>query len=147
MRNLPSLSEDICIVVGISTKGIYAVAAMYALSKSSNAKLMQIKEIAAMTQISHGYLEQILTALKKNSLVVSVRGINGGYKLSRDPKEIVVLEIVESLEGKLFTPNENLGASVVLDSFWGDIQEKVRTLFEMKLSELDNSYQTYFYEI
>ena len=134
-------------MVGVSTKGIYGVAAMYALSKSPNAKLMQIKEIAATTQISHGYLEQILTILKKSSLVVSVRGVNGGYKLSRDPQEIEVLEIVEALEGKLFVPNENVGASIVLDTFWGDMQEKVRTTFEVKLSELDTAYQTYFYEI
>ena len=134
-------------MVGISTKGIYAIAAMHALYNSPNAKLMQIKEIAAITQISHGYLEQILATLKKNSLVISIRGVNGGYKLARDAKEIVVLEIVEALEGKIFIPSENVGASVVLDSFWQDMQSQVRKVFQVKLSELDNSYQTYFYEI
>jgi len=134
-------------MVGISTKGIYAVAAMYALSNSPHAKLMQIKEIAAVTQISHGYLEQILATLKKSSLVISVRGTNGGYKLAREASEINVLEIIESLEGKLFVPAENVGASVVLDSFWLDMQEKVRLVFDVKLSELDKSYQMYFYEI
>ena len=134
-------------MVGISTKGTYAIAAMYALSSSSRQKLMQIKEISASTQISHGYLEQILSSLKKNDLVVSIRGVNGGYKLSRDASEITVLEIVEALEGKLFVPGENLGSSVVLDSFWNDIQEKVRAIFDTKLSELDKSYQMYFYEI
>lgn len=134
-------------MVGVSTKGIYAVAAMYTLSNSPHAKLMQIKEIAAMTQISHGYLEQILATLKKASLVISIRGINGGYKLSRAANDINVLEIIEALEGKLFLPNENSGASVVLDTFWLDIQERVRKTFDVKLSDLDKSYQTYFYEI
>lgn len=134
-------------MVGVSTKGIYAVAAMYCLSRSSNAKLMQIKEIAASTQISHGYLEQILASLKKASLVVSVRGIKGGYKLQKDAKEIRVLDIIESVEGKLFVPSENVGSSVVLDAFWFSMQEQVRATFDIKLSELDNSYQTYFYEI
>ena len=134
-------------MVGISTKGVYAVGAMYALFNSPNAKLMQIKEIAAMTQISHGYLEQILATLKKSDLVVSIRGVNGGYKLAREAQEITVLEIVEALEGKLFVPSQNVGASVVLDSFWGDMQEKTRAIFELKLSELDTAYQTYFYEI
>ena len=134
-------------MVGISTKGTYAIAAMYALSTSPRQKLLQIKEIAASTQISHGYLEQILATLKKSDLVISVRGVNGGYKLSRGANEIVVLEIVEALEGKLFMVNENVGASAVLDSFWADIQQKVREVFSMKLSELDNSYQISFYEI
>ncbi len=134
-------------MVGISTKGIYAVAAMYTLHNSPNAKLMQIKEIAAMTQISHGYLEQILATLKKASLVKSIRGANGGYKLSRSSSEINVLEIVEALEGRLFVPHENSGASIVIEAFWLDSQEKIREQFNVKLSELDKSYQTYFYEI
>lgn len=134
-------------MVGISTKGVYAIAAMYTLYNSPNAKLMQIKEIAAMTQISHGYLEQILSTLKKSSLVVSIRGASGGYKLSRDASDIIVLEIIEAMEGKLFVPHENSGASVVLNSFWLDAQEKVQTAFDIKLSDLDKAYQTYFYEI
>jgi len=134
-------------MVGVSTKGIYGVAAMYALASSSRGKLMQIKEIAAVTQISHGYLEQILSILKKNTLVVSIRGAHGGYKLAREAQDILVLEIIEALEGELFVPHENSGASVVLDSFWLDMQDKVRELFNVKLSELDKSYQTYFYEI
>ena len=134
-------------MVGISTKGVYAIAAMYALHNSPNAKLMQIREIAAVTQISHGYLEQILATLKKSSLAVSIRGVSGGYRLSKDASEINVLDIIEAVEGKLFVPPANAGASVVLDSFWLDIQEKVREQFDIKLSELDKSYQTYFYEI
>lgn len=134
-------------MVSISTKGVYAVAAMHALHNAPNAKLMQIKEIAAMTQISHGYLEQILATLKKNALVVSVRGVNGGYKLARTAQEIVVLEIIEAVEGKLFEPTQHVGASVILDSFWAEMQERVRAQFEVKLSDLDKSFQTYFYEI
>ena len=134
-------------MVGISTKGVYSVAAMYTLSQAPANRLMQIKEIAASTQISHGYLEQILATLKKSDLVVSIRGASGGYKLSRDSSQITVLEIIESLEGKLFVPAQSVGASVVLDSFWADMQEKVRKKFSVKLSELDSAYQTYFYEI
>ena len=134
-------------MVSVSTKGTYALAAMHALANSPHSKLMQIKEIAAMTQISQGYLEQILSSLKKSALVVSIRGVNGGYKLARDAGEIIVLEIIESLEGKLFIPSENVGASVVLDSFWADMQEQTRKVFSIKLSDLDKSYQTFFYEI
>ena len=134
-------------MVGISTKGVYGVAAMYTLSQAPANRLMQIKEIAASTQISHGYLEQILATLKKSDLVVSIRGAGGGYKLSREASEITVLDIVEALEGKLFVPASSVGASVVLDSFWADMQERVRKEFSLKLSELDAAYQTYFYEI
>jgi len=134
-------------MVGVSTKSLYGVAAMHALYNSPRNKLMQIKEIAAVTQISHGYLEQILSVLKKHGFIVSVRGANGGYKLAIDASQIIVLDVVEVLEGELFSVSENVGASVILDSFWKDIQEKVRAVFNIKLSELDRAYATYFYEI
>ncbi len=134
-------------MVGVSTKSLYGVAAMHALYNAPRNKLMQIKEIAAITQISHGYLEQILSSLKKHGFVISVRGANGGYKLAADASEIIVLDVIEVLEGELFSVSENVGASVILDSFWKDIQEKVRAVFNIKLSELDRAYATYFYEI
>lgn len=134
-------------MVGVSTKSLYGVAAMHTLYNSPRNKLMQIKEIAAVTQISHGYLEQILSTLKKHSFVISIRGANGGYKLASDASGIIVLDIIEALEGELFSVPQNVGASVVLDSFWRDIQEKIRAVFNVKLSELDRAYATYFYEI
>ncbi|QSZ42447.1 Rrf2 family transcriptional regulator [Sulfurimonas aquatica] len=134
-------------MVGVSTKGVYAIAAMHALYHAPKSRLMQIKEIAAVTQISHGYLEQILSTLKKDGFVTSVRGANGGYKLSCEAKDIVVLDILESVEGQFFLPHENSGASVILESFWVDAQSKVREVFNIKLSDLDQSFQTYFYEI
>jgi Rrf2 family protein len=134
-------------MVGVSTKSLYGVAAMHALYNSPRNELMQIKEIAAITQISHGYLEQILSTLKKHGFVISIRGVNGGYKLASDASSIIVLDIIETLEGELFSVPQKVGASVVLDSFWKDIQDKVRTVFNIKLSELDRAYATYFYEI
>ena len=134
-------------MVGISTKGTYAIAAMHVLQHSKNNQLMQIREISALTQISHGYLEQILATLKKSGFVTSVRGSNGGYKLSRSPEDIIVLNVIESLEGELFTPYEESGASVVLGAFWSDTQSRIREVFNIKLSELDKAYEVYYYQI
>ncbi|HFU73949.1 MAG TPA: Rrf2 family transcriptional regulator [Helicobacteraceae bacterium] len=134
-------------MAGISSKGIYGLAAMHVLSHAANARAMQIKEVAAMTQISHAYLEQLLSQLRKNGLVSSIRGARGGYKLARPAHEITVLEIIEALEGSLCKVEGNVGASVILEYFWQDMQEKVKTLFTLKLSELDYAYQPYHYEI
>lgn len=134
-------------MAGISTRGIYGLAAMHVLSHAPRNRAMQIKEIAAMTQVSHSYLEQLLSALRKGGLVISIRGANGGYKLSRPAYEITVLEIIEVLEGPLCKIEGNVGASVILEYFWSDIHEKVRELFMLKLSELDQSFQPYHYDI
>jgi Rrf2 family cysteine metabolism transcriptional repressor len=132
---------------GISSKGVYGLAAMHVLSHAVNNRTMQVKEIAAMTQISHSYLEQLLSQLRKSGLVTSTRGAFGGYRLARPAHEIEVIEILEALEGSLCRIEGNVGASIILEYFWADMQEKVRQLFSLKLSELDQAYQPYHYEI
>jgi Rrf2 family protein len=134
-------------MAGISSKGVYGLAAMHVLSHAVNNRTMQVKEIAAMTQISHSYLEQLLSQLRKSGLVTSIRGASGGYRLARPAHEIEVIEILEALEGALCRIEGNVGASIILEYFWADMQERVKKLFSMKLSELDRSYQPYHYEI
>ena len=134
-------------MVNVGSKGIYGLAAMHILSHAPNGRTMQVREIAAMTSLSHGYLEQLLSQLRKAGLINSVRGAFGGYKLSRLPHEITVLEIIESLEGILFEVDGNVGSSIILESFWLDIQKKVQKHFSLKLSEIDQAYQPFSYSI
>jgi Rrf2 family protein len=134
-------------MAALSSKAIYGLAAMHVLSHAPHARAMQVREISAMTQISHGYLEQLLSILRRNNLVSSIRGASGGYKLSRQPHEIEVIEIIEALEGPFYKIEGNTGSSLILEYFWGDIEEKMRALFGMKLSELDRAYQPHYYEI
>ena len=134
-------------MAGISSKGVYGLAAMHILSHAPHQRPMQIREIAAMSSISHGYLEQILSALRRAGLVTSIRGASGGYRLARRASEITVLEIIESLDGPLCQTEGNVGASVILEAFWQSINEKVRALFALKLSEIDQMYQPYHYDI
>lgn len=134
-------------MAALSSKAIYGLAAMHVLSHAPRARAMQVREIAAMTQISHGYLEQLLSILRRNNLVTSIRGASGGYKLSRGAHEIEVIEIIEALEGPFYKIEGNTGSSLILEYFWGDIEEKMRGLFGMKLSELDQAYQPHYYEI
>ncbi|MEW5832067.1 MAG: Rrf2 family transcriptional regulator [Campylobacterota bacterium] len=131
----------------LSSKTIYGLAAMHVLSHAPYGRAMQVREIAAMTKISHGYLEQLLSMLRRNHLLNSTRGASGGYKLARAPHEIEVLEIIEALEGPFYKIDGNVGSSLILEYFWGDIEEKMRRLFGMKLSEIDQAYQPYHYDI
>ncbi|WP_345986590.1 Rrf2 family transcriptional regulator [Sulfurimonas sp. HSL-1656] len=134
-------------MAGISSKGVYALAAMHVLSHAPQQRAMQIREIAAMTSISHGYLEQILSGLRRAGLVTSIRGAAGGYQLAGRASEITVLEILEALEGPLCQTEGNVGSSVILEAFWGGMNEKIRALFDMKLADIDQLYQPYHYSI
>ena len=118
----------------LSSKAIYGLAAMYTISQASNGRAMQVKEIAAMTHISPGYLEQLLSSLRKSNLLISKRGAQGGYKLSKGANQITVLEILEAVEGPFYKIDGNVGASTILEYYWSDIEEKMCELFKVILT-------------
>lgn len=60
-----------------------------------------LKTIAESQGLSESYLEQLFAALRKASLVRSVRGAQGGYELGRPPEAISVGEVLRVLEGPL----------------------------------------------
>ena len=62
---------------------------------------VRIKDIAARQEISDKYLEQIISVLNKAGYVKSLRGPQGGYRLSKSPKEYTVGMILRLTEGSL----------------------------------------------
>jgi Rrf2 family transcriptional regulator, cysteine metabolism repressor len=89
------------ILMRISTKGRYGVAAMYDLALHYGAGPQALKSVAERQGISESYLEQLVSALRKGGYVKSVRGAQGGYALSKDPKDISVGDIIRLLEGPI----------------------------------------------
>ena len=86
----------------ISTKGRYALRFMLDLSKHENAnECIKLNKIAERQNISEKYLEQIVAVLNKTGLVKSVRGAQGGYRLTRDPKDYKIGDILRAIEGSL----------------------------------------------
>lgn len=85
----------------ISTRGRYAVRVMLELAMKEQGKCTTVKEIAAKQELSEKYLEQIISILHKADYVKSVRGAQGGYYLTKDPKEYTVGMILRLTEGSL----------------------------------------------
>ncbi len=85
----------------ISTKGRYGLRAMYDLALHYNEQPISLKDISERQDISHYYLEQLMTNLRKKGLVKSVRGAQGGYILNGTPEDITVGSIFRALEGDL----------------------------------------------
>ncbi len=85
----------------ISTKGRYALRLMLDMALHNNGDLVRIKDVAARQDISDKYLEQIISALNKAGFVKSVRGPQGGYRLTKDPEEYTVGMILRITEGSL----------------------------------------------
>jgi len=86
--------------VELSLKSEYAILAMVELANHfAIDQPLQIRQISAQQNIPDRYLEQLLATLKRQGLVKSQRGSKGGYILAREPWEISLLEIIQSIEG------------------------------------------------
>ena len=85
----------------LSTKGRYGVKAMVELAINYGGAPLSIKTISKRQNISEYYLEQLFSPLRKAKLITSIRGAQGGYVLSREPKDITVAEIMYVLEGPI----------------------------------------------
>ena len=58
-------------------------------------------ELAAETQLPVPMVSKILKLLVRDGLLLSHRGVKGGYSLARLPQEITMAEIITALEGPI----------------------------------------------
>ena len=93
----------------LTTKGRYAVMAMADLASNENIKPVSLNEIATRQNISLSYLEQLFLKLKNNHLVKSVRGPQGGYKLSKKPKDIKLSNIISAVDEEVKRLRRKIG--------------------------------------
>ncbi len=89
----------------LSTKGRYGLKAMLELALQYDKESVSLNIIAERQRLSVNYLEQLIAPLRKNGLVTSTRGAQGGYHLAKKPDQITVKEILETLEGPLVPAN------------------------------------------
>lgn len=123
----------------LNSKARYAVMALADLAKTDNQKPTPLAEISIRQGISILYLEQLFLKLKKNDLVQSSRGPNGGYILSRAPEEIklssiidAVDENVKTLKCKKSSKKGCNGKSVkcITHNLWDELEHHINNFFE-----------------
>jgi Rrf2 family protein len=87
----------------LSVRGEYALRAMQVLARDfqEDDSVVRIQEISDKQNIPKRFLEQILNDLKSAGLVMSKRGVAGGYRLKRAPQHITLAEIIRHIEGPL----------------------------------------------
>ena len=89
----------------LTTKGRYAVTAMLDLAFHSQIHPVTLTDIATRQTISLSYLEQLFSRLRRAGLVVGVRGPGGGYKLSREPSEVSISNIILAVDEQVDLTN------------------------------------------
>ena len=76
----------------------YAILSLIVLSKASAP--MDSETLSRELSISKSFLAKILQALAKKEILKSFKGVNGGFVLNQDPKDISMLEVMSAVEGK-----------------------------------------------
>jgi Rrf2 family cysteine metabolism transcriptional repressor len=107
----------------LSTKGKYGVQALFELAMYQGAGPVSLKTIAERQGLSEHYLEQLAAPLRKAGLIVSIRGAQGGYTLSRPANQISVGDIIRVLEGPIgFTECTSEGEPGLIGADGGAVQ-------------------------
>ena len=112
---------------------------------------ISLRDISLRQGISLLYLEQIFLKLKKSNIVNSVRGINGGYILTKEPSKIKLAEIFKAVDEKVKTVSckkeskkacNGKSTKCITHNLWDELEIYINNFFEKKnLSELIKSQQ------
>jgi Rrf2 family protein len=62
---------------------------------------VSLAEVSKKEHLPLAYLEQLAAHLRRGGLVESTRGVRGGYRLTRSPAAISVLDVVRVVEGEV----------------------------------------------
>lgn len=76
----------------------YAILSLIVLSSAKEP--MDSESLSRELAISKSFLAKILQSLAKAGILKSYKGVNGGFALNRDPKEINMLDVLSNVESK-----------------------------------------------
>jgi Rrf2 family protein len=80
----------------ISQTAEYALRAIVYLAGQEVARTTL--EIAKTTHVPAGYLAKVMQSLSRAGLVKSQRGLNGGFTLAHDPRELSILKVINAVD-------------------------------------------------
>ena len=131
----------------ISTRGQYALLIMEDLAMGEPQKFIPLKLLSHRHNLSVKYLEQILIQLGKAGLVNGSRGISGGYRLSKNPNEYTIGEILRAMEGDLAPLTTFENNTIVSEGsryFWKDFETTINNFVDsVHLDELAKKDKAY----
>ncbi len=133
----------------LTSKGRYAVMALADLAKFNSTKPVSLRDISLRQGISLLFLEQIFSKLKKNNIVKSIRGSNGGYILNKLPEEIKLTSILNAVDEEVKTVQckkeskkgcNGKTSKCITHNLWDELEIHINKFFEQKsLKDLSNN--------
>jgi Rrf2 family transcriptional regulator, cysteine metabolism repressor len=80
------------------------VLALTELAQRGSAGPVPILDVAEARSIPLHFLEQLFAGLRRAGILQSQRGVKGGYSFARPPSEVTILEVVETVDGRITPP-------------------------------------------
>jgi len=85
----------------LNKKVEYALIVLLDLGERISLNAVTTKELAQQYHIPYELLGKVLQVLSKKSLIESVQGVKGGYKMTKSLSEISVQDVIEAVEGPI----------------------------------------------
>ena len=129
----------------LPAKTEYAIKAAFELSRHYGSSApVSVEAIAESQNIPQKFLVQILVRLGQAGIVRSVRGMGGGYLLSRHPSQITLLDIFVGIDKSFFDAGEARTAPVALPSdyalrsVWSAVNKQLAASLSISLEQLQS---------
>ena len=128
----------------LSSKGRYAVMALVDLARFNEINPVSLRDISLRQGISLDYLEQIFSKLRKNEIVQSVRGTQGGYILNKKAREIKLTNILNAVDEKVKTVQckkelkkgcNGKATKCLTHNLWDELETHINNFFDKKSLE------------
>ena len=128
----------------LSSKGRYAVMALVDLARFNEINPVSLRDISLRQGISLDYLEQIFSKLRKNEIVQSVRGKQGGYILKKKAREIKLTNILDAVDEKVKTVQckkelkkgcNGKATKCLTHNLWDELETHINNFFDKKSLE------------
>lgn len=136
------------IAMRLSTKSRYAVTSLLDVVMHSEEGPVSLADISKRQGVSLSYLEQLFSKMRRHDLVISTRGPGGGYLLSREPGEINIADVVQSVDEELKVFNKDAlegGVSFepcLTETLWDELSDEIMGyLSGITLAEIIISHQ------
>ena len=107
----------------LSAQEEYGLRCLLRLGREGEGASLTISELSHREGISAPNVAKLMRVLRRGGYVRSTRGKEGGYTLARPPEEINVLEVVQSLDGRLGQEGKEAGG------IWAEGVESLREVF------------------
>jgi len=128
-------------MAGIAAKGVYAVAAILVLYQHADDNTpIPIEKIAKEANVPKNFLEQILISLKKHCILKNIRGAHGGYLFAKDPSQITIMDIIQSVETQC-CEDVCRTDNPILRMFWKDFRSHMQTFLSQPITRFSDYIQ------